>query len=446
MTTALNRKFDVLCHSGTCPSYLVDVLSLLVAHANDTELFKTELRHGGGGGYADTRAGGAAGARAASFSGPAGHSSHVTQDEREQQAEDRRRQLMYKQVEDPAALDDALRASHESVLIAAERSLQTYAEDLKHINDIAMATSAKQLRAMRVETQQQMESFRDRVCSDVVERTKEELEEVRGELATSVRADASDMVRQLQEVSLTAEQQLHTMTCAYSDFVAHAHDALTVAPLVDAHKAATAVAYVQEHLTCIEATTATRSEVGMLGERLKDLERIVAALSSVADTPDAATRVALVQPLSTPQPQQQQQRPPLSLRSASHSNPPSRLPSPPRSQASASASRSASAQGRPRSPPLAMARPRARETLAERLGVCVEAAEDGVVLTSVVPGSPADLSQLGVGHIISHVGRAAVATPTAFEQALRASDGPSAKITTYNPFHGRIRVLSLQLS
>ncbi|CBZ25880.1 conserved hypothetical protein [Leishmania mexicana MHOM/GT/2001/U1103] len=444
MATVLNRRFDVLCHSGTCSPYLIDVLSLLVAHANDTELFKTELRKSDGGelGAAAT---GAGSAYVTSSTDPASRTDRAVGEARERQAADRRTQLMYKQVEDPEALDDALRASHETVLIAAERSLQTYTEDLKHINDIAMATSAKQLRAMRVETQQQMEAFRDCVCGSVVAQTKEELEVIRSELVASVRADVSDMVSELHQVSLSTQQQLQQLTSSYTDFVAQAHDALTIAPLADAHEAVKTVEYMQEQLKCIEAAAATRSDVEALGKRLKDLESVMTTLRSVPRTPDigtaAASRDGFSMNVPLP-PALSQQKPVLSNRRASNRSQTPKSTSPPLLHLHVS--RSGSVKGETSSPPPASPTPPAQRTLAERLGVTVEAAEDGVVLAEVLPGSAAAAHRLGVGHVISHVGRTAVTTPAVFEEALRAIEGQAVRITAYDPFNGRVRVLTAQ--
>ncbi|CAJ1014454.1 hypothetical protein, conserved [Leishmania lindenbergi] len=443
MATALNRRFDVLCHSGVCPSHLIDVLSLLVAHANDTELFKTELRHGGGGEVGAVTTG-AGSVRATSSTGPANCTDRAPGDARERQAADRRIQLMYKQAEDPEVLDDALRASHETVLIAAERSLQTYAEDLKHINDIAMATSAKHLRAMRVETQQQMEMFRDRVCGNVVERTKEELEVMRSELTASVRDDISDMVRQLHQVSLSTQQQLQELTSSYTDFVAQAHDVLTAAPLADVYETVKTVEYMQKQMDCMEAKALSKSDVKALEERLKNLECTVATLGPVAEKSDGAATAASRDSVSTNVPLPlplSQQKPIPSNGSVSHRSPRSKSTSPPPSHVHLS--QSASARDQPLST-TAASRPPVQRTLAERLGVTVEAAGDGVVLVGVSPGSAAAAHRLGVGHIISHVGRTAVATPAAFEEALRASGGLVVKITTYDPFNGRVRVLTAQ--
>ncbi|KAG5488435.1 hypothetical protein JIQ42_00040 [Leishmania sp. Namibia] len=443
MTTVLNRKFDVLCHSGTCPPYLIDVLSLLVAHANDTELFKAEIRHSDGGACGGAAAG-ASSARAASSAGPLSLSGRACGDARERQPEDRRTALIYKQVEDPDAFDDMLRASHETVLIAAERSLQTYTEDLKHINDIAMAASAKQLRAMRVEAQQQMEAFRDRVCGSVVEQTKEELEMMRSELAASVRADVGDMVRQLHQVSLRAQQQLQELTSSYTDFVAQAHDVLTAAPLADTCEAVKTVTYMQEQLESVVTAVAAKSDVETLEERLKDLEGIVATLGSVAWKPDTSATAAPPQRVSTDASSAlplSQQKPVPSGRSVSRGRSTSKSSSP---LSLAHRPQTASAKDRPASPPPASSRPPGRRTLAERLGVMVKGAEDGVVLAGVSPGSAAAAHRLGVGHIISHVGRTAVETPAAFEEALRANEGQAVRITTFDPYKGRVRVLTVE--
>ncbi|GET93101.1 hypothetical protein, conserved [Leishmania tarentolae] len=444
MTTALNRRFDVLCHSGTCPSYLIDVLSLLVAHANDTELFKTELRKDDRGVFG-TAAATAGRVHAASSTGPANRTAQAVSEACERQAADRRTQLMYKQVEDPETLDNVLRASHETVLIAAERSLQTYTEDLKHINGIAMATSAKQLRATQVETQQQMEAFRDRVCGSVVAQTTEELEVMRSELVASVRGDVSDMVQRLHQVSLDTEQKLQQLTSSYTEFVAEAHNAFTMAPLADYYDAVKTVEYMQEKLKCIEATAASRLDVETLEDRLKDLEKIMSTLGSVASTPKAGAAAMPREGFSmnVPPPLSGwQQKTVLSNRSTSHRSETPKSTSPLSSHLHTS--QSTSVKDRSSSPPAASPRPPVQRTLAERLGVTVEAAADGVAIADVFPGSAAAGHRLGVGHIISHINRTAVTTPTSFEEALRANEGQPVKITAYDPFNGRVRVLIAQ--
>jgi hypothetical protein len=468
MTTVLNRKFDLLCHSGTCPSYLVDVLSLLVAHANDTELFKSELRMGGG------SRGGQPGLLP-SHGNSAIRPDCAAREAHERSAADRRTQLMYRQVEDPEVLDDALRASHESVLIAAEQSLQTYAEDLKHMSDIAMATTAKQLRAMRVETQQQMEAFRDRVCASVVSQTRDELEVMRSEFGISVKEDVSKEVRQLQGMCLDAQRKVQELTTSFAEFVAQTHEAATVMPLTDAHEALVAVTYVQARMDDVEAATASRADVETLQNRLRELERVVATLGAAVGVPHTTATAtgsttsepavaSFLEPVPTSAP------PPLATSSAlAHSLSLSNAQSTPASwslsrpspasnkAATVNASSSnvlngkeqqvvVSSSSRPTPPAPTAASAAAPKTCAERLGVSVKSAEEGVVLTEVLPDSVAAQHQLGAGHIISHVGRVAVATPPAFEAALQASEGQPLKLTTYDPFQGRVRVLTIQPS
>ena len=478
MTTVLNRKFDLLCHSGTCPSYLIDVLSLLVAHANDTELFKSELRTSGGcNGGGDSSALDVP-ARTGLFSSrgtSATRPDRASREVNERSAADRRADLMYRQVEDPEALDDALRASHESVLIAAEQSLQTYAEDLKHMNEIAMATSAKQLRTMRVETQTQMEAFRDRVCASVVTQTRDELEVMRSEFGAAVKEDASAMVRQLHEVSLAAQRQVQELTNSYAEFVAETHAATVTLPLADAHDALTAVEFVQERVDSVAAAAASHADLEALETRLRELEKVVATLGSAVSAPPATADGSSLARL-TPVPQ-----PPLattvatadmsstlasslSLNNGQGSTPQPGAPALSRAQTSArpaagkteqNSTNKSSGTGRgkqqtaapsPPPPPVPQPPASAPTTCAERLGVVVESAEEGVVLTQVLLNSIAANHQLGAGHIISHVGRVAVTSPASFEAALQASEGQALKLTTYDPFQGRIRVLTIQPS
>ncbi|KPI88203.1 hypothetical protein ABL78_2707 [Leptomonas seymouri] len=466
MKTVLNRKFDLLCHSGTCPSYLIDVLSLLVVHANDTELFKSELRASGNGG-----AGGVDGFQGSlptpSRDNSAIRAGRASRDAHERYAADRRTELMYRQVEDPEALDDALRASHESVLIAAEQSLQTYTEDLRHMKEIAMATSAKQLRAMRVETQQQMEAFRDRVCSSVVSQTKDELEVMRSEFGASVKEDVSDMVRQLHEASITAQRQVQELTTSFAEFLSEAREATTVAPLQDAHEALAAVGYMQEKVACMEAAAASTADIEALEARLERLELVVATLGSAVN---GVPHTAVLSSATTAEPHEHAMEglsaaltlttPPfmptvteadtspalasaLSL-SHSHAAPTSNHPPLPsfRTPAAANLARKVDSSKEQAAAPFP-APSSARKTGAELLGVVIESAEDGVMVSQVLPDSVAAHHQLGVGCIISHVGRVAVTTPEAFETALQASEARPLRLTTYDPCQGRVRVLTI---
>lgn len=445
MTTVLNRKFDLLCHSGTCPSYLVDVLSLLVAHANDTELFKSELRICGG-------------AEAHRIASPvsrgnsADRPDQMPRDVGERGAADRRTQLMYRQVEDPEALDDALRASHESVLIAAEKSLQTYAEDLRHMNEIAMATAAKQLRSMRVETQQQMEEFRDRVCAGTVSQTREELEVMRSEFGASVKEDVSAMVRQLHEVSLRAQQQVQELTASFGEFVADTHAATVVVPLGDAHEALAAVEFMEERMSCVEAAAASRADVDTLESRLRELERVVAALGSAISAPPNGNGAPPLPALTAVMPDLESTALATSLSLSNGQVAPaakqvSRQPLDPQSSLedvnAAAREPTASKAAAPLVPAAAGVAAPSPSTCAERLGLVVESAEEGVVLSTVAPDSVAAHHQLGAGHIVSHVGRVAVTTAAAFEAALQSSEGQALKLTTYDPFQGRIRILTI---
>ncbi|RNF11849.1 hypothetical protein TraAM80_00684 [Trypanosoma rangeli] len=152
MTASLNRKFDLLQKSGTCPPYLLDVLTLLVAHANETEVFKQELR-----------------------SAPFENATPPICSNRGAVAAIPPQRELAAQPE----VNLAPKAAEAGDVLATERTLRSYAEDLKMINDIAMATSSKKLREMKTSTSTEMVAFRDRVVRDTWERTREELDSLR---------------------------------------------------------------------------------------------------------------------------------------------------------------------------------------------------------------------------------------------------------------------------
>lgn len=345
----------------------------------------------------------------------------------EQQATERRIGL-YEQVEDPAVLDRALQASHESVLIAAERSLRTYAEDLKHMNDIAMATAAKKLRELRSSTLQDMTSFRDRVCGDVVDQTREELDLLRSEWYGDVRAEAEKAKQEVHEASITAQHDIHELLSAHRRFVAQAQDVLTTSPMVDAHEAAMSTALVEYQLKILEANTSNKGEVGLMKERLRQLEKVVALLSNSSNVESleiAGSYSPTISPAS-------ETLAPLKKKTTNASG--GGAAPPPKGQSMAHSP----SQTPQRVPP----QKKDGSAVAE-LGISVKEAADGVVVVDVVPNSIAAEHQLGSGHIISHVDRTSVSSPTTFETALNACSGESFKLTTFDPQQGRVRVITI---
>ncbi|KAF8297557.1 hypothetical protein TcYC6_0080330 [Trypanosoma cruzi] len=251
MTAALNRKFDLLQKSGTCPSYLLDVLTLLVAHANETELFKQELRSAPFENAAPPlRAG--RGMVAAAAPQPEMGAQTVAQPEAP--------------------------GTEKGVLLAAERTLRAYASDLRKINDIAMATSSKKLREMKTSNFTEMAAFRDRVVSDTVDRAREELELLRMGWLESMNTEVERAKMEVHKVGLSSQKALQKMLEGYRDYVSDGFRLLKTEPLEVMHRAMAECAFCVERLKIMEQQVVPRIEIDALCGRLKSVERVIAQM------------------------------------------------------------------------------------------------------------------------------------------------------------------------
>ncbi|EKF27781.1 hypothetical protein MOQ_008486 [Trypanosoma cruzi marinkellei] len=368
MTAALNRKFDLLQKSGTCPSYLLDVLTLLVAHANETELFKQELR-----------------------SAPFENAAPPLRSERKIVAAAAPQPEMGPQtVAQPAAP-----GAEKDVLLAAERTLRAYASDLRNINDIAIATSSKKLREMKTSNFSEMTAFRDRMVSDAVDRTREELELLRIGWLESMNTEVERAKMEVHKVGLSSQKALHKMLEGYRDYVSDGFRLLKTEPLEVMHRAMAECAFCVERLKIMEQQVVPRIEIDALCGRLKNVERVIAQLLKKRHSSGAVDDEISAVPAVGP------------------------------SEAGGS---TAAAEG---------VRP---------LGLCLQDGGDdveGLIVTEVAPNSLASKARISPGHIISHVGDTLVTRKDDFTAAIQKT-GLAVKITVYDPETSRVRILALQ--
>ncbi|RNF17181.1 uncharacterized protein Tco025E_04920 [Trypanosoma conorhini] len=367
MTAALNRKFDLLQKSGTCPSYLLDVLTLLVAHANETELFKQELR-------------------SAPFESAA---PPTFADRGVAAAIPPQQQLATHNATNPVGL-----SAEAGDVLAAEKALHEYAENLRMINDIAMATSSKKLRAMKTSASTEMEAFRDRVLRDTVEQTREELDSLRMGWLESMNTEVERAKAGVHQVALSSQQALYKMVEGYSDYVSTGFQLLTTEPLEVTHRAMAECELCVERIKMLERQAMPRIEVDALHERLKSVERAIAQMGSIGSSARAVEDGTSAPPMVRP-------------------------------------SRSESCTG--------------AAEFVRPLGLRLRDGGDeleGLVVVEVAPNSTAAKAQIRPGHIVTHVGATLVTRQSDFTAAIQGA-GAVVKLTVYDPETAGMRVVTL---
>lgn len=270
MTESLNRKFDVLLKSGMCPPYLLDVITLLVAHANETELFKKELR-------------------SAPFESavlPKTHQALPTRaDEVAVAAGPPRNESELRPEADQAAF-----CAEERLVDAAEKSLRLYAADLKNMSDIAMATSSKKLREMKTHTFAEMTSFQDRVIKDALRECQAELDSLQAGWLGSMNGEVARLEAEVHQVGLASQKELYRMLEGCSDYMSKGFQLLNTEPLENTHRIMADCMFFVERLKLAERQMVPRVEMDAVCERLKNVERIIARTVNDAPTcPAAAT-------------------------------------------------------------------------------------------------------------------------------------------------------------
>ncbi|EPY35452.1 hypothetical protein AGDE_07332 [Angomonas deanei] len=365
--TALNRKYDLLCRSGTCSPQLLDVLSLLVAHAHDCELFKRELRFSHG------------------KEEPHLSNFFCEGDADEKKAADRRLGLVKQQVFDPTELGEAIRGSHEKVLLSAEHSLHAYQQDLKRLGEATVCSVAKQLQSLSADTKEGLDRFRDDCCRAVVEQTREELDRERLSWYTQLTAQVEQLKNDVNDCGVSAMKEMSEMSDDYSRFIATSYESLSGLSQ-DHDRTSTQSALLEEKVRRLEDRVAQQRDVDLLSARMKEVERHLARLSGAG-------------------------------REESRGRP---SPSPARTSAS---------------PKEAVGKP------PHGLNVTLQGEE--LVVESCTPGSQAAQHGIRGGSVISHVDRTPVKTLDEFHSALR-SVLEKFSITIYDPSLGRVRVLSFE--
>ncbi|KEG14220.1 hypothetical protein DQ04_00571150 [Trypanosoma grayi] len=382
MTEALNRKFDLLLRSGTCSPYLLDVVTLLVAHANDTELLKKELRSAPFDNAVPPKAQRIPNA-SADHVGAAPQPAIVSLVPRQSE------------VGVSVEVEQAALSAKESVLLAAETSLRSYAADLKKINDIAIATSSKSLRELKTSTSTDMSAFRDRVVRDTVEQTREELDSLRMGWLESMDKDVERLKAEIHQMGLTTQNELRRIVEGCNVFISKGFKLLKAEPLVDVHCAMAQSALSAERVELVERQIVPRAEIDVLCERVKSVERVIAQMVNDARVPAVSCVGAALLPLAE----------------------------------------SLSNEG-------AAADPEDAKPLGLQLRDGGDEVE-GVIITEVTPNSSTEKAKIGVGCIISHVGRTYVSRKSDFAAAVQQA-GSVVKLTVYDPQTARVRIVTVE--
>eukprot|EP00796_Vickermania_ingenoplastis_P004993 gene4993-3588_t len=265
MTSALNSRFELLRESGTCDPLLVQVLALLVAHANDTEAVKAgmlEAHHRG----------------PPSVPAPQRAPTHSI-------AQDLRTAVPHPS----ASSAEALRVVQECIVEAAESSLQRYASDVRRVNDLALATLEREMQQMQARVTQTVEATLDTVSTRTSER-----------LAAAVERHHDKWLESAGETVRELEERLETLTrsCAayeghleaYGDYLAGVHGSLLSGSLLGAHRLVATSLLLEEELHSLSAASATKAEVQLLRDRLQRLERRHGTVPPAPAPPPAAAR------------------------------------------------------------------------------------------------------------------------------------------------------------
>ncbi|EAN77901.1 uncharacterized protein TEOVI_000296100 [Trypanosoma equiperdum] len=240
VTEALNRRFEHLLDSNTCSSDLIDVIRLLVAHANETDLFKKELR-------------------SAPFSVPAEQQVQRVQGEPLTCDQEKMEQISFR--------------TKEHILVAAESSLRSYVTSLKNVNDIAIATSSKNLREMKGRLSADMLSFQERVVRTTVEQMEQELDSLRVSWLESMNREVARVKEELHRMGVGLRRELLGLMEGYSKYMAKGIRLLNVDRLADMHRLTAECMLSAERLALVEKQLVPRVEIHVLHEQVKEIER-----------------------------------------------------------------------------------------------------------------------------------------------------------------------------
>ncbi|ORC93172.1 uncharacterized protein TM35_000024980 [Trypanosoma theileri] len=380
MTEALNRKFDLLVKSGKCPPYLLDVVSLLVAHANDTELFKKELRS----------------APFDSVVAPMKKQNVVVPSSADQVSAVT---VMsgQKDNERVAEINKNGLYTQEQVLQTAEASLRAYATDLKKINDIAMATSSKRLREMKTSTSTEMMEFRDRVVRDTVERTREELNSLRMEWLESMNVEVGRLKTDINKLGIESQKEMCKITDAYTNYISKGFELMKTEPLEVAHSVLAECALSASRVELVEQQLVPKVEIDVLCERVKSMERAITQIMR------SSSGLTISNEKNT-------------FLSSSVVNPHNR----------------------------GGITPDVENTTLLGLLVRDGGDEvEGVIVTQVTPGSAAATVHIGPDCIISHVGKTPTTRKEDFATAVLQA-GREVRLTVYDPRTGKVSLVTLE--
>nr|CCC93638.1 conserved hypothetical protein [Trypanosoma congolense IL3000] len=246
VTEALNRRLNILQSSGTCPSDLLDVIRLLVAHANETDLFKKELR-------------------SQPFTSP------VQEPQTQQQVQQRAQQEM-PVVQYPEDMQQCAFRARENILMAAESSLRSYVANLKNVNDIATAASSKKLREIKKCISEEMKAFQERVIQGTVEEMEIELDSLRMKWLETIDKEVSRVKEEIHQMGIGLRKELRNMAEGYGDFMAKGFKLINLGQFEEIHKLRADSVLAAGRLELVEKQIVPQMEIEALRERIKMIE------------------------------------------------------------------------------------------------------------------------------------------------------------------------------
>lgn len=272
MTTALNYRFQLLREAGSCDPLLLQVLALLVAHANENGLPRTPTIIKG---EEECRRPSPPPSRLqpAEYMAETAVTSTPT----------REAALL---PSDPLTLETT-RILQENIVRTTESALQHYAKDVRRINDIAVGALEKTLRTLERDGAISMEVACEQYASSAADHISEEWERRQQSWLVSSQREVAELEERLRTLVEGCHQQQEQLE-AYGSFLAGAHESLLSSSLISSHQLIAASLLLEEELEAMVASTASKYDLRVVKERLDSLEAKVWGTEGIHTVFDAA--------------------------------------------------------------------------------------------------------------------------------------------------------------
>lgn len=334
-TNALNFRFQLLKDSGTCDGLLLQVISLLVAHVNDNHsimshaLTTSPMQMQVSGGFSTAASGLPCGGGpvvhappASSSSGAVGPSTSHTEEKTKPKQRtksnrnnknDNAAEAVHRSRCDPSTsppsppplpppsissssscgsfsppsstavpsrddlvarvpfMAESMRILQEHLVLTTESCLQQYAADVGRVNDLGIAALEAQAQQWQEAVVDHVSQRVDAVLEGATSSMKETLEKRQSACLEAAAAEVGRLEQRLEDLQAACREHERQLE-AYAGFVSSAYDSLLTTPLLSAHHLLTTSVFLEEEITCLAESAATRVQVDLLEERVQQLE------------------------------------------------------------------------------------------------------------------------------------------------------------------------------